>query len=173
MYLKNDHIYLRATELSDVETIYEWENCSEYWVINNQETPLSKQAIIDFTLSNQDIYAQRQFRFMIVHSSNSSLLGCIDLFDFDIKNKKCGVGIFIDKTQRSKGYGYEALKLLIEYAFSVLSLNQLYAHVPLTNNSSLAIFAKNNFICNGVLKSWIKEDSDNFIDVSLLQRFKN
>ncbi len=173
MQLKNEHIYLRATELSDVDSIYEWENCSENWIVNNQQTPLSKQAIIDFTLSNQDIHSQKQFRYMIVRSNDSVLLGCIDLFDFDFKNSKCGVGIFIDKTQRNKGYGSEALKLLIDYSFKVLNLNQLYAHVPITNNSSLAIFAKNNFICNGVLKSWIQGEANNFLDVSFLQRFKD
>jgi len=173
MHLKNEHIYLRATELSDVDSIYEWENCSENWIINNQQTPLSKQAIIDFTLSNQDIHSQKQFRYMIVRAKDSALLGCIDLFDFDFKNSKCGVGIFIDKPQRNKGYGSEALKLLIDYSFKVLNLNQLYAHVPITNSSSIAIFAKNNFMCNGVLKSWIQGGTTNYLDVSFLQRFKD
>lgn len=173
MHLGNENIYLRAAELSDVDSIYEWENCTENWVINNQQTPLSKQAIIDFTLSNQDIHNQKQFRFMIIRAKDFALLGCIDLFDFDFKNSRCGVGIFIDPIQRNKGYGNDALKLLVEYSFTVLNLNQLYAHVPITNISSLAIFAKNNFICNGVLKSWIKGESSDFIDVSFLQKFKH
>ncbi|MCA6435664.1 MAG: GNAT family N-acetyltransferase [Bacteroidetes bacterium] len=173
MQLKNEHIYLRVPELSDVDSIYEWENCTDNWIINNQHTPLSKEAIIDFALSNHDIYSQKQFRFMIIRENDKRLLGCIDLFEFDIKNSKCGVGIFIDQTQRNKGYGNEALKLLIDYSFSVLHLNQLYAHVPITNSSSVAIFSKNNFICNGVFKSWIRGESANFLDVSFLQRFKD
>lgn len=172
MLLKNENIYLRAPELGDVESIYEWENSAENWIINNQQTPLNKQAIIDFTLSNQDIHNQKQFRFMIIRVNDSALLGCIDLFEFDIKNSKCGVGIYIVQNQRNKGYGSVALKLLIDYSFSILHLNQLYAHVPITNYPSIAIFAKNNFTCNGVLKSWIQGEPANFIDVSFLQRFK-
>jgi diamine N-acetyltransferase len=57
-------------------------------------------------------------------------LGLIDLFDFDPKNNRAGVGIVIqNKDNRSQNIGSEALQLLIEYAFYNLNLHQLYANI--------------------------------------------
>ena len=41
-FLHNDTIYLRAVELSDVDTLYRWENDSTQWATANTHVPYSR-----------------------------------------------------------------------------------------------------------------------------------
>jgi diamine N-acetyltransferase len=172
MLLKNKNIQLRALELKDAEYLYLWENNTENWLINDQQTPISKSLLLEFIQSNQDIYTQKQLRLMITLNSTSEIIGCIDLFAVDFKNSKCGIGIYITEEHRSKGNGNLALQSIINYTFEVLHLKQIYAHVPINNTKSITLFSKNNFKCNGVLKSWIKDKKEQFVDVCFLQLIK-
>jgi diamine N-acetyltransferase len=83
-------------------------------------------------------------------------IGLIDLFDFDPKNNRAGIGIVIqNETDRSKGFGKEALGLLIDYSFKQLQLHQLFANIAVDNVSSLNLFATFEFEKIGVKKDWV------------------
>jgi len=80
----------------------------------------------------------------------------IDLFDFDPKNLRAGLGIVIlDENDRGKGIGEEALSLLIAYAFSILNLHQLYANILEENTISRHLFERLGFEKVGVKKEWL------------------
>ena len=74
---------------------------------------------------------------------------------FDFKNKRAGVGILIkDTSNRDKGYGFEALHLLINYSFKHLGLHQLYCNISEENKASLKLFTKVGFEKVGLKKDW-------------------
>jgi RimJ/RimL family protein N-acetyltransferase len=56
---------------------------------------------------------------------------------------RLGIG---DPAERSKGYGREALRLLIHFAFGELNLYRLSAAVPEYNPSALHLFNKAGFV---------------------------
>ena len=86
-------------------------------------------------------------------NSNSS---SIDLFEFDPKNNRAGVGIVIrDTGNRNQSIGSEALELLINYSFYNLNLHQLYANINVGNVASVALFTKFGFEKIGIKKDWI------------------
>ena len=81
----------------------------------------------------------------------------IDKFDFDPKNLRAGIGILLQHPEsRQKGFGSEALELVIAYAFTHLQLHQLYANISTENEVSLALFAKFGFETIGIKKQWNK-----------------
>ena len=128
--LKGKHIYLRALEPDDLEFVYAIENDETFWEISNTQTPYSKfllQQYLDH--AHKDIFEVKQLRLVISNYENE-VLGLIDLFDFDFKNLRAGIGILIkNEKDRAKGYGSEALKLLIAYSFKNLNLHQLFCNV--------------------------------------------
>ncbi|MCD8529694.1 MAG: GNAT family N-acetyltransferase, partial [Flavobacterium sp.] len=84
-------------------------------------------------------------------------VGLIDLFDFDPKNNRAGVGIVIsNESNRNSGIGSEALQLVINYAFNQLQLHQLYANIGSNNEISISLFTKFGFQKIGVKKDWNK-----------------
>jgi len=159
MILQGTNIVLRAPEPEDIDVLYLWENDPEIWKISSTLTPYSKYVLEQYILNaHEDIYKARQVRLMIDlkdSGNNSKTIGAIDLFDFDPANKRAGIGILIDKSARNSGYAKEALELLIDYCFSVLSLHQLFCNIGTDNTQSLNLFTKSGFQTIGIKKDWI------------------
>lgn len=154
--LKGENIYLRALEPEDLEFVYQIENDESIWEISNTQTPYSRFLIRQYLENaHQDIYEAKQLRLAICLNSKQKAVGLIDLFDFDPKNHRAGIGILIQNVEnRSLGIGSEALSLLIKYAFHQLQLHQLYANIGTENEASLKLFAKYGFKEVGIKKEW-------------------
>ena len=92
------------------------------------------------------------------------------MFEFDIKNKRAGIGILIqDEENRNRGYGKEALELLVDYCFETLHLHQVYANISESNLASLALFETNGFQKIGLKKDW-SFDGKIYTNEYILQR---
>jgi len=154
--LKGKHIYLRALESKDLEFLYQLENNPDIWEISGTITPYSKFVLKEYLQNaHRDIYDVKQLRLCICTTDNKTI-GLIDLFDFDPKNHRAGIGIVIEESKdRNNGVGAEALSLLYNYAFSTLDLRQLYANVSEDNIVSIHLFEKMGFIRIGIKKDWI------------------
>jgi diamine N-acetyltransferase len=154
--LRGEHIYLRALEPEDLEFIHTIENDESVWEISNTITPYSKFLIKQYLKqSHKDIFEVKQLR-LVISSYDDVALGMIDLFDFDFKNSRAGVGILVKElNNRAKGFGSEALKLLINYSFTHLGLHQLYCNVSEENDISIKLFTKQGFKKIGLKKDWI------------------
>lgn len=153
--LKGKNIYLRALEPEDLEFVHAVENDESVWEISNTQTPYSKFLIKQYLEHAQkDIFEVKQLR-LVISSYNETPIGLIDLFDFDFKNSRAGVGILIkDENNREKGYGSEALQLLIKYGFTHLGLHQLYCNISEENETSIKLFKNQGFKEVGLKKEW-------------------
>lgn len=154
--LKGEHIYLRALESNDLDFLYQLENNPDIWEVSGTTTPYSKHVLQQYLENaHRDIYDVKQLR-LCISTMNDKVIGLIDLFDFDPKNHRAGVGIVIvESKDRNKGVGAEAISLLCNYAFSVLNLRQLYANVTDDNLASIHLFEKMDFERIGIKKDWI------------------
>ncbi|UPT66315.1 MAG: GNAT family N-acetyltransferase [Sphingobacteriales bacterium JAD_PAG50586_3] len=165
-------ISLRAIEPSDLEHIYAWENDPSNWSYSYTYTPFSKDVLkIYIEQAGQDIYTSKQLRLMIDLEENGTIktIGCVDLFDFEPRHQRAGVGILIgDEADRKNGHASQALKRLISYAFSTLNLNQLFCNIAVDNTASLALFKKHGFAITGTKKQWL-HINNNWVDEHTLQ----
>jgi len=154
MTLRGKNIYLRALEPEDLEFVYAIENDESIWEVSNTQTPYSKFLIRQYLENaHQDIYEAKQLRLAICKNDSDAAIGLIDLFDFDPRNKRAGIGIVIqNQEERSQGFGKESLQLLIDFAFTQLQLHQLFANIGMDNESSLNLFATFGFQKIGVKK---------------------
>lgn len=171
--LKGKHIYLRALEPEDLEFVYQVENDESIWHLSQTQTPYSRFLIKQY-LENaqQDIYEAKQLRLVICNTNNAAL-GLIDIFDFDFKNKRAGIGIVITEPQsRGKGYGSEALSLLIDYCFERLQMHQLYCNISEENKASFKLFKDKGFEIIGLKKDW-NHTNEGFKNEYLLQLINN
>ena len=171
--LQGNTIFLRALEPEDLVFIYRIENDENIWEVSNTQTPYSKFLITQYLENaHQDIYEAKQLRLAICKNENLEAIGLIDLFDFDPKNKRAGVGIIIqNNVDRNNGFGKEALGLMINYAFHQLQLHQLYANIGTENLPSLSLFTTFGFEKIGVKKDW-NFTNNSFHDEVLLQLIK-
>ena len=164
--LKGKHIYLRALEPEDLEFIHTIENDESLWELSNTITPYSKFLIRQYLEhSHKDIFEVKQLR-LVISDYEEKALGMIDLFDFDVKNSRAGVGILVKETQdRQLGYGKEALQLLINYSFTHLGLHQLYCNISEENMASIKLFTSQGFNKIGLKEDW------NYVDGTYKNEF--
>lgn len=153
--LKGEHIYLRALEPEDLDFVHAIENDENIWKISNTQTPYSKFLIKQYLEhAHKDIFEVKQLR-LVISSYKNDTLGLIDIFDFDFKNNRAGIGVLVkEPNDREKGYGKEALSLLINYCFTHLGLHQLYCNISEENEASIKLFTKQGFKNIGLKKDW-------------------
>jgi len=171
--LKGEQCFLRALEPQDLDFLYELENNPAVWEISGTTKPYARYVLKKY-LDNAhlDIYEAKQLRLCIC-TTEDNVIGFVDLFDFDPKHRRAGLGIVILNVEnRNSGLGAEAIQLVCNYGFTVLNLKQLYANVLEDNIASLKLFEKLDFKRSGVRKDWILSGGD-FKNEILLQKIPN
>ena len=174
---------LRKIEPSDLPFLYQWENDASSWADGANHNPLSQQDLRDYIASTSgDIYKDGQLRLVIEESfspqdrltgeagltaqrSNSAAvlqqrgltIGCIDLFDFDPRNRRAAIGMYIAPEYRGKGVGHEALKQLEAYAFDFLRLRCLYAVIATNNIPCSVLYEHAGYQPSSPLPAWTLE----------------
>lgn len=155
--LQGEHIKLRALEASDLDFLYQLENDEHVWEISNTVTPYSKYVLQQYLdNAHRDIYEVKQLRLVLCKVEEERPLGFIDVFDFEPKHRRAGVGIVIfNPEDRGNGFATEALHLMKKYAVLHLNLHQLYANITEDNVKSIQLFEKLGYKKYGSKKDWI------------------
>ena len=148
---------LRKIEPSDLPFLYQWENDATMWADSDTHNPLSRHDLHQYIENTTgDIYRDGQLR-LIIESSEAGIMGCIDLFDFDARNRKAAIGMYIAPEARGKGGGKKAVQQLLDYAFGFLHLRMIYAIISVHNHPCSRIYEQMGFIPSSPLKDWTLE----------------
>jgi diamine N-acetyltransferase len=147
---------LRKLEPYDLPFLYQWENDAQMWADADTHNPLSQQDLRDYVESTTgDIYKDGQLRLII--ENEGVTMGCVDLFDFDPRNRKAAIGMYIAPEYRHQGIGAKALVLLEQYTFEFLQLRMLYAIIATTNEVCSRLYAHSGYQSSSPLKAWTLE----------------
>lgn len=172
-YLENKQIILRAPEPEDLAFLYQNENDTSLWEISSTVAPFSAQILKEYLQnSHKDIFEVKELRLMIDEKPKGETIGMIDLFDFDPLHRRAGVGIMLTEDKRGLGLASDALQLLIDYAFNVLKIKQLFCNIIKDHRSSISLFEKKGFKQTGEKKAWINSP-EGFKDVLFFQLINN
>lgn len=161
---------LRKIEPSDLPFLYQWENDATMWADSDTHNPLSRHDLHQYIENTTgDIYRDGQLRLIIEESQLSTkVVGCIDLFDFDARNRKAAIGMYIAPDARGKGVGKQAVQLLLDYAFNFLHLRMVYAIISVHNIACSHIYEQMGFTPSSPLANWTLES-----DAILWQKSQN
>ena len=143
----SEKIVLRSVDSSDIDTILLWENANNDPLYGIYEERYSREDVVQF-IENQQRYTlseTEQLRLMIC-SHKGERLGAIDLTEYDGESASISIMIF-DKESRGKGYGKEALRLIVDYANS-LGIKKLNALIHKENEVSRRLFVQAEFCKN-------------------------
>lgn len=150
-------IRLRKIEPADLPYLYQWENDATAWADASNHNPISQQDLRAYIESTTgDIFRDGQLRLMI-ESIEGETLGCIDLFDFDPRNRKAAIGMYVAPSARGKGVGESAVMELEKYAFSFLHLRMIYAVISMVNQNCTHLYEKLGYHPSSPLKDWTLE----------------
>ena len=141
--IEGEKVYLSPMNIEDVEKYVEWlnnPNITQYLSIHNKMVDLISET--EFIEKN----SKEEFLLAIIRSSDNVLLGNIRLSDIDYKSGTATLGIFIGEEENlSKGYGSEAIKLILSYAFNELRLHNIMLNVYDMNERAKKAYQKCGF----------------------------
>ena len=145
--LYGERVHLRRPTMSDAENVFNWERDDEVWKYDIHR-PYSR-TMSEFLPIFERNYVRgngRQFWF-IIENEQRRPIGTITYFNLDhrLGHAEMGLGIG-DKTQWGKGYGGEAIQILVQHLFATSGLVRIYAETALANKSARRAFARAGFV---------------------------
>lgn len=143
--LVGEHIYLSPVSSEDVEKYTEWMNDFETTDYIGQSTKI-------YTIENERKFLEgcsekeEGVTLGIVKLDDDKMIGNCGLKDINIVARTATLGIFIgEKEEKSKGYGQEAIKLLLDYGFNYLNLHEINLDVYSFNKRAIRCYEKVGF----------------------------
>lgn len=145
-----ERIVLRPIAEEDTENILRWRN-SDLVRSNFIYQPLLTEEEHHKWLQTK-VSTGKVVQFIILEKDTSNPIGSVYLRDIDRIIKKGEYGIFIgDNKAQNKGYGTEAAKLMIQYAFEILKLHKVTLRVLQGNEGAIRSYEKAGFIREGYM----------------------
>ncbi|HHV81053.1 MAG TPA: GNAT family protein [bacterium] len=157
-FLVGDKIYFRGLELDDLDKLVSWINDPEVTLfLTMGRIPLNSIREEEWV---RNLYKNQNDIVMgIVLKDGDQLIGDIGLHKIDWVSREGTLGIMIgEKEYQNKGYGTEAVLLMLNYAFEVLNLNRIELTVFEFNKRAIRCYEKGGFTLEGRLREKIYKD---------------
>jgi len=142
-------VFLRELEIKDAEIAWKWRNDPEVWKLTGRKWNNYVTLEIEKEWIKKVKKEKNSVRFAICVEDEKEYVGNVQLTN--IEKESAIFHIFIgNKNFWGKGIGEKATKLLIEYAKSKLSLNEIKLLVKKDNKAALKIYEKVGFHIDNV-----------------------
>jgi len=134
--------YLAPIDVNDAEKFTEWLNdleLTKYLIVYPHIISIENEKEFLEKLSKEHTYS-------IIDNDANELIGNCGFVNIDHINQTSEVGIFIgNKKYWNKGYGTEALSLLLDYGFKALNLHNISLRVYSFNERAIKSYEKIGF----------------------------
>jgi RimJ/RimL family protein N-acetyltransferase len=160
--LTGDRVTLRPIRPEDYPRLWEWRIDPETWE-QMASSPVWPWIYADFCdLYDRMTRAKDAAEWAI--DVDGELVGRTSLFAVDELSRNAEVGISFGPEHRGKGYGRDALRVLLRYAFERRNLHRVWLETVATNEMSLRAYAAAGFVEEGRLRehAWV---AGRYVDV--------
>ena len=136
-------VYLSPINVDDIVIYTKWMNDCE---IANNLSNYRQMISLNSEKGFLEKLSSEGHNYAIVLLEGDFLIGNIGFADIDHLNRRATVGIFIgEPVNRSKGYGSEAMRLLLEFGFKTLNLHNIMLYVHADNERAINSYVKAGF----------------------------
>lgn len=156
-------IKLERIEDNDMVYIYEWFKDIEFLKFYDYMPPIPQSAdevnktFRDYKKNEEsDVFAIKLF-------DSNQIIGIAGFDDIVKENKVATLFIGIgNKDVRGRGYGKEALKLLLEYGFNKLGFHRIQLNVLEFNIAAISLYEKAGFKREGTYREFVLRDNKRY-----------
>ncbi len=165
--LEGERVELRRHARANYKLYARWYGDPEIWHLTSwTPSPLSRSAV-------ERLFEDRELSptddsFAIHVRGNDEPIGVISLMNISEANESADLSVIVgDPDDRHRGYGTEAIGLLLRYAFESLGLNRVGLSAFDFNGEAISAYEKLGFVVEGRFRHAIKRRS-NFHDAILM-----
>jgi RimJ/RimL family protein N-acetyltransferase len=150
---------LAAPRAEDAEIVASWSNDADY--LRQVDTDFARPRTTQET--TEEINSRRSgntcIEFHLRTVLDDRLIGFVAIHSIEWNNQIGTISIGIGESEfRGKGYGSEALRLMLNYAFNELNLYRVGLDVIASNTRAIHAYEKAGFISEGLMRSAVMRD---------------
>ncbi len=154
-------IKLSKIKKEDMEHIYRWFSDAKFLKYYDYypPVPLNKDEVDnifnDYENSNKsEVFAVRL---------DNTIIGVAGFDDIIKENQVATLFIGLgNESERGKGYGSEAMKLLLEYGFENLNFHRIQLNVLEFNEKAIFLYEKSGFKKEGIFREFVLRDNKRY-----------
>jgi RimJ/RimL family protein N-acetyltransferase len=156
-------VRLTAAQPDDKEAMSRWTHDAEY--LRQLDSDAARPRPVEFFAEDKDKAREREsrnFDFRVRTLADDKLIGFTEL-GLDWPNQVAWIGIGIGEPEyRSKGYGSDALRLTVSYAFRELGVYRVSLGVFSYNQRAIRAYEKAGFVHEGLLRAALYRDGQRY-----------
>lgn len=150
MLFESSRLIFRKMTLEDIPLYHTWRNDLEVMQSTNPLLDIYHPAETEEFVANVILGSSSSKSYIIQEKNSERPIGITSLIQIDYKNRNAECIIDIgDKDYWGKGYGTEALRLLLDYAFLELNLHRVSLRVFSFNRRAIRMYEKLGFAKEG------------------------
>jgi len=152
-------VRLTALTPDDLPTIARWHEDAEFQRLSDAR-PACPKSEAELGRWLEELQNERNsFTFAIRLLDGDEIIGTIELDEILWAHGVCGISIAIgDRAHWGKGYGSDAMRLALAFAFDELNLHRVTATVFSYNARSIALFEKLGFQREGTYREFLQRN---------------
>ena len=141
--LKGDNINLELVEKTDLPLIRQWTNDVEFV---GEFEPFDQTSLEDLEKQHE---GKGEGQWYFIEKKDGTKVGYVGHF----KSKDCvGIGYMLVKEERGKGFGSEAVQMIVDYLFLHKNIVRIQAETHPDNKASQRVLEKAGFTLEGRIR---------------------
>lgn len=168
--IAGEQVILRALERDDLERCYRWMNDPNIvWTLKSRY-PIPFQGEAEW-LENAVNPAPNERHFAIERKDDRVHIGNASIHDIDWVSRTAAFGLFLGEPAAwNRGYGSDAVRTLVRFAFAEMNLRKLRINVFDYNDRAKHVLSSNGFVQEGKLAREFYRDGE-YHDIVILSIF--
>jgi len=147
--LQGKLVRLRAVERADLPAFVRWFNDPEVTRFLLRSPPMGMEEEERWFEHLRD----REERVFSIETLEGKLIGNIGIIHVDYHDRKADIGIAIgEKDHWSRGYGRDAITVLLGYMFDEMNLERVWLYADQKNERAISCYEKCGFKREGLLR---------------------
>ncbi|MBY0085954.1 GNAT family N-acetyltransferase [Brevibacillus sp. M2.1A] len=148
-FLEGERVFLRPIGTEDTELYFRSLFNKETRMLTGTQKHFTREQIHQYIANKgQD---SSSVLLLICLRENDQVIGDVQIGDIDPNNRNAFIRISIDQSAyQGKGYGSEALLLMLDYGFGILNLHRIELNVFAFNERAIHTYEKLGFQREGV-----------------------
>ena len=155
-YWESENIRIRAIEDADIDRFVKNRHETDWegrWLEDSLEFPESDKEAKKILVKYVKELSKDDKRFLIIETLTGEYVGSIDIWYTRQRIGNFRYGINLESEHRRKGYGKEALIIILDYYFNELNYQKCSPTVYEYNTASQAFHEKFGFLREGTLRN--------------------
>ncbi len=173
MVIQGDRVILRPIELDDMVSLQRWDDDPEIVSLVGKKFTHPERTLLWFSRVH---HSAECLALAITDRASGTLVGDLELEDISWRSGRAELRICIgEKDFWGQGYGTDAIRTFMDYAFANTSLKHVYLRVYTSNRRAISCYKKCGFRPEAILRVGYKRRalSENLLLMTLDKREGN